>query len=98
MENTMKRLYFLTLFLSALILCESVSAENVDTVKQYWGVAKDTEGKVLCREKHTTRYVSGRILTSLTNYIDPEGREIAMMESNYEQSVPMPTHVFKDGS
>ena len=92
----MKRLYFLTLFLSALILCESVSAENVDTAKQYWVVAKDTEGKVLYREKHTTRYVNGRILTSLTNYIDPEGREIAMMKSNYERSVPMPTYVFKD--
>lgn len=92
----MKKFYFLVVLLSALFIWGSVSAENVDTVQEYWGVAKDADGKVVYREKHTTRYVNGRILTSVTNYIDPEGREIAMMKSNYERSVPMPTYVFKD--
>jgi hypothetical protein len=96
MENTMKGSYFLAVLLSALLLCDSVSADNVNTVEQYWGVAKDPEGKVVYREKHTTRYINGRILTSVTNYIDPDGWEVAMMESNYERSVPMPTYVFKD--
>ena len=92
----MKGSCFLAVFLSALLHFESASADNVNTVEQYWGVAKDSEGKVVYREKHTTRYMNGRILTSVTNYIDPDGREIAMMESNYERSVPMPTYVFKD--
>ena len=92
----MKKFILMTVFLPALLLCANVSAEETETREEYWGVATDADGKVVYREKHTTLYVDGRIRRSITNYLDPQGKEIAMMDSNYERSVALPTYVFRD--
>lgn len=77
-----------------LILNAHASAQETEVV--YWGEARDGQGALVYREKHITRYADGRIRTSLTLYLDPEGREIATLESDYEKSLAMPTYVFKD--
>ena len=92
----MKALLTFANLLMVLALSTIAWAQEAKTVEEYWGTAKDEKGKVVYREKHITYYENGRIRRSVTNYLDPQGREIAMMDSNYERSVAMPTYVFKD--
>jgi hypothetical protein len=83
----------LLLVFSAALAAEGVAQE---TEAIYWGDAVDKEGRLLYREKHMTRTRDGRTLASLTLYLDPAGRKIASLESDYEKSLAMPTYVFKD--
>jgi len=92
----LKRLILLAVCFLAVLFCGRANAGDGESMETYWGVATDAEGTVLYREKHTTLYLDGRIRKSITNYLDPQGKEIAMMESDYERSVALPTYVFKD--
>jgi hypothetical protein len=96
MQNRIEGIVFFAVCLLTLLLCRSVRAGDVQSREEYWGVATDEHGKIVYREKHTALYADGRILKSLTSYLDPEGKEIAVMESNYARSVALPTYVFKD--
>jgi hypothetical protein len=91
MKRVMQQL--LLLALSAALAVEGLAQE---TEVVYWGEAVDKEGRLLYREKHITRTVDGRTRESLTLYLDPEGREIATLASDYGKSLAMPTYVFKD--
>jgi len=79
--------------LALVMLGTAKAGESTDV---YWGTATDPDGKLLYREKHLTWYDDGKIRRSLTEYLDPDGRQIAVMDSNYERSLAMPTYVFKD--
>lgn len=91
MTRFLRQLPFLILV--ALLAVEGYAKE---TEEVYWGKATDEQGRLLYLEKHITHYVDGRIRKSLTLYLDPEGKEIALLESDYEKSLAMPTYVFKD--
>lgn len=84
---------FLTLFLTVFLSVDAIAGE---TRRVYWGEARDEKGEIAYWEKHTTDYVDGRTKRSLTLYLDPEGREIASLESDYDRSLAMPTYVFRD--
>jgi len=92
----MKRIGWFSGLMLVLALYSNVSAEDVTRVETYWGVARNDAGKVVYREKHTTYHRDGRILRSVTDYIGPDGSVIAVMDSNYERSLAMPTYAFKD--
>lgn len=85
-----------TLSAGVLVLALLVTARAEEPSDVYWGTATDPDGKLLYREKHLTWYDDGRIRRSLTEYVDPDGNRIAVMDSNYERSLAMPTYVFKD--
>ncbi len=92
MNRTVKRL-----LLSCLVLLlPSADAFAQETEEVYWGEARDEEGNLLYLEKHITQYVGDRTKRSLTVYLDPAGREIATLASDYDRSLAMPTYVFKD--
>lgn len=81
-------------FLVLVLLPLDALAEETTIV--YWGEARDDQGGLVYKEKHITEYVDGQTKKSLTRYLDPEGREIATLESDYNRSLAMPTYVFKD--
>ena len=62
----------------------------------HWGEARNEQGELVYKEKHTVTREGGRVITSLTEYISPAGQVIATMESDYSQNISMPTYVFED--
>jgi len=81
---------------SSLVLALFGTAAADEPSDVYWGTATDMGGKLLYREKHMTWYDGGKIRRSLTEYLGPDGRLIAVMDSDYERSLAMPTYVFRD--
>jgi hypothetical protein len=62
----------------------------------HWGEARNEQGELVYREKHSVTGEGGQVLTSLTEYINPDGQVIATMESDYSRNLSMPTYVFED--
>lgn len=83
----------LILLLLALLPVDALAEKSTFV---YWGEAKDDQGGPVYKEKHITDTVDGQTRKSLTRYLEPTGREIATLESDYNRSLEMPTYVFKD--
>jgi hypothetical protein len=62
----------------------------------YWGEARNEEGELVYKEKHSVTRENGRVINSLTEYMNPAGEVIATMESDYSRSISVPTYVFRD--
>ena len=62
----------------------------------HWGEARNEQGELVYKEKHSVTREGDRVITSLTEYINPAGQVIATMESDYSQNISMPTYVFED--
>ena len=78
--------------LSTVLSNASFAAEK----EVHWGEARNEQGELVYREKHSVTREGGRVITSLTEYINPAGQVIATMESDYSRNVSMPTYVFED--
>jgi hypothetical protein len=62
----------------------------------HWGEARNEQGELVYREKHSVTREGDRVITSLTQYISPADQVIATMESDYSRNLSMPTYVFED--
>ncbi len=86
---------FIPMLLLGIIICACPAAAGERTIV-YLGEARNDDGELVYRERHTTTYDGDRIFGSVTSYLDPEGREIATMASDYGRSLALPTYLFKD--
>jgi hypothetical protein len=62
----------------------------------HWGEARNEQGELVYKEKHSVTREGGRAITSLTEYMSPAGQVIGTMESDYSRNISMPTYVFED--
>jgi hypothetical protein len=62
----------------------------------HWGEARNEQGELVYKEKHSVTREGGPVMTSLTEYFSPAGQLIATMESDYSRNLSMPTYVFED--
>jgi len=94
--STTRTRILLTFFFLVNGLCLAGASRANESSPVFWGEARDADGKLLYREKHVISHEGDNIRQSLTIYLDPEGREIARMVSEYDRSLMMPTYVFED--
>jgi hypothetical protein len=78
------------------LLMVSSSASLGAEREVHWGEARNENGELVYREKHSVTREGGRVITSLTEYFSPDGQLIATMESDYSRNLSMPTYVFED--
>lgn len=65
-------------------------------IEEFSGIAKINE-KVAYTEKHRVEYFDdGKIQNAETRYESPEGKLIALLKSDFSQSVTVPDHVVED--
>jgi hypothetical protein len=78
--------------LLAALSSASLAAER----EVHWGEARNEQGELVYREKHSVTREGARVITSLTEYFSPAGQLLATMESDYSRNLSMPTYVFED--
>ena len=61
----------------------------------YHGEAR-LKGKVVYLEKHTTTYESGKVKSSVTEYLSPEGKPLGTLTNDYSKSLNAPEHTMVD--
>ncbi len=81
------KLILLTLFFSFTAYCETQVFE---------AVAKN-EGSLVYYERHTVVYDEETLIKSLTEYIDPDGKVIGSLRSDYTHSLSAPEFILRDG-
>ena len=84
-----------TVIVTSLLIVLSSASLAAET-EVHWGEARNEQGELVYKEKHSVTREGGRVITSLTEYISPAGQVIATMESDYSQNISMPTYVFED--
>ncbi len=84
----------IALLLTPLLLC---STQLHAGTRSYSGVATLPNGRVAYTEHHEARFDdSGRILNATTKYRDPNGTEIAVLDSDFTPSITAPSYTFQD--
>jgi hypothetical protein len=78
-------------FIVTSLLLVSSSASLAAEMEVHWGEARNEQGQLVYREKHSVTHEGGRVITSLTEYISPTNQLIATMESDYSRNLSMPT-------
>lgn len=78
-----------------LFLCFLSIQANCET-QVFEAVAKK-EGQIAYYEKHTVVYDEDIVIKSLTEYIDPEGRVIGSLRSDFTHSLSAPDFILRDG-
>lgn len=74
-----------------LILCLKAYSET----QVYEGIAR-YEGQLVYGERHTLLLDNGTLISSFTEYLDPEGRKLGYLKSDYTQSLSAPAFTFLD--
>jgi hypothetical protein len=87
---------FLGTVIVTFLLTLSSSASLAAEREVHWGEARNEQGELVYREKHSVTRGDGRVITSLTEYFSPAGQLLATMESDYSRNLSMPTYVFED--
>jgi hypothetical protein len=93
--HVMKPSFLGTVIVTSLLLVFS-SASLATEREVHWGEARNVQGELVYKEKHSVTREGGRVITSLTEYISPANQVIATMESDYSRNLSMPTYVFDD--
>jgi hypothetical protein len=65
-------------------------------VERYEGVARDKNGAIVYREKHEVEYRGGRIHKAFSRYVAADGRELAILESEFPGGVSLPKYRFRN--
>ncbi len=91
----MKPLSLGTVLVTSLLMVSS-GASLAAEKEVHWGEARNEQGELVYREKHSVTREGGQVMTSLTEYFSPAGQLIATMESDYSRNLSMPTYVFED--
>ena len=90
------RYFFLIIFLllsSFNAFCKKKVVESVMRAKAY---SDKERTKLIYTEEHIVKYKNGNIISSVTNYKNASGADIAIMKSNYERSLQLPVYEFND--
>lgn len=78
----------------ALFLLPAIAHAN--RVMTYQGNAK-ADQTLVYTESHVVEYDdTGKLLKALTRYVAPNGKDIAELQSDFKESLTVPTHVMKD--
>lgn len=80
------KLFWITLLLCCKAHCETQVFEAVAKYK----------GKVAYLERHTVVYDDQTLIKSQTEYLDPEGKPIASLRSDFTQSLAAPAYILED--
>jgi hypothetical protein len=91
----MKPSFLINVIVTSLLMVSS-SASLAAEREVHWGEARNEQGELVYREKHSVTREGGRVITSLTEYFSPTGELLATMESDYSRNLSMPTYVFED--
>ena len=64
---------------------------------EHWGVAKNTNGKIIYTENHLITKKDGKLFASNTDYFDQTRKnKFATLKSDYSRSLSLPTYEFVD--
>jgi hypothetical protein len=84
-----------TVIVTSLLMV--LSAASLAAEKEvHWGEARNEQGELVYREKHSVTLEGEQVITSLTEYFSPAGQLLATMESDYSRNLSMPTYAFDD--
>jgi hypothetical protein len=72
-------------------LCQAQTAKELS-----YGTAKDSKGLVLYKEKHTSRFIQGKLDSLLTQYYYTENKIFASLQSDFSQNESIPNYKFED--
>lgn len=61
----------------------------------YEGEAR-LEGKIVYIEKHSSVWADGKVKSSVTEYISPDGKPLATLTNDYSKSLNIPAHTMID--
>lgn len=86
---------WLHLLFTVVLLTSSPSTAWAE-IERYTGVAYGPGGRVLYREQHEVVEDDGRLESAVTTYLDPDGRTIGRLESDYRRSAFAPDYSFLD--
>lgn len=81
------KLFLFLIFLSAEAYCET----------QVFEAVARKEGQIAYYERHTVVYDEDTVIKSLTEYIDPKGKVIGSLRSDYTHSLSAPDFILRDG-
>jgi hypothetical protein len=84
-----------TVIVTSLLMVSSGASLAAER-EVHWGEARNEQGELVYKEKHSVTREGGRVITSLTEYFSPTGELLATMESDYSRNLSMPTYVFED--
>jgi hypothetical protein len=91
----MKPSLLVNVIVTSLLMISSGASLAADR-EVHWGEARNAQGELVYRERHSVTREGERVTTSLTEYFSPAGQLLATMESDYSQNLSMPTYVFED--
>jgi hypothetical protein len=81
------------ILLPVLFLVPQSWANRTET---FSGIAKE-KGKVVYTENHEVSFDGqGKVLSAKTVYVDPEGKTLGVLKSDFKDSLSLPEHVFYD--
>ena len=83
-------------FLALILFSASVTQADSSRVERYEGIARDKNGTLLYREKHEVEYRDDRVWKAVSRYIAPDGREIALLESEFPGTLSLPKYRFQN--
>jgi hypothetical protein len=79
-----------------LISAFLASHANSATHETFIGEAREN-GILVYTEKHdVTKDANGQPIEAVTSYLNPEGKELGVLRSNFKNSLNLPEHVFED--
>lgn len=85
------------LSLAALIVAFPRPAHGgAERVERFTGIARGADGAVLYREEHEVVFAGDRPLSAVTLYLDPSGRRIADLRTDFAADPFAPDYVFED--
>ncbi len=83
--------------LAALVLVLPPPARgDAERVERFTGTARGADGAVLYREEHEVILAGDRPLSAVTVYLDPSGRRIAGLRTDFSADPFAPPYVFED--
>jgi len=85
----------LALLSSVAVRADSSQAGSVK-VERYEGIARDSKGEIVYREKHEVSYRDNRVQKALSRYLASDGRELAVLESEFPGTVSLPKYRFRN--
>jgi hypothetical protein len=87
----MNKIYLMS-FISFLYL----TAQATDSTELSYGTAKNSKGKTVYLEKHTSEFSDGVLKSLVTNYFLPGGDKFGFIKSDFSRSSYIPNYNFED--
>lgn len=84
---------FCVVLLTGLLAIPVMAAEKT---LEFSGEARSPEGRLLYQEQHRWVFRDQRLITAETDYLGPDARTIARMESDYSNHRYLPDYRFRD--